>query len=333
MEGFYTLTSLSTSVEKEGSVLVEVASALNFNAWQWETISEKMKEFKDIKLYCQFDPKPLGSGDVASNLRYKHDKSLNNQVVRNTMNLFKLYSASTSDPIVLTSYPRDQRYKIIHFSEDGSVEVINNATGSEIDEDTHDMNQFLTKWISHENILKMKESTKGAGYNTYLADMISFILMMNHKYHPEMFDTIVRNPMVLNTQILTVEGQPFLQPFTKDDGKEWIPKDFDYLYFEDHGSEGYKFLVPKKDSIGKVYHQLKELISLEENSVKEMLRKFLSENSSYERFSDYFVNDVDDYLTILMIKNAYEYVEEADLSTDEKGVQFEISKVLESISL
>lgn len=330
MNPFYTLTSVQTSEEKGKTVLVEVASALNFNPWQWETTTGKLKEFTDIKLYCQFDPKPLGSGDVASNLRYKHDKTINNRVVKNMMNLFKLYSDVKSDPIVLTSYPREQRYKTITFLEDGFVKVINNATKREIDEDTQEMNHFLKRWISQENLLKMKESTKGARYNTYLADMISFILMMNHKYHPEMFDKIVRNPTVFNTTMLNADGQPYLKPFTKN-GKEWVPKDFDYLYFEEHGSDGLEFLVPKEGSIGKIYHQLKQLISLNENGVKEMLRKFLSENSSYERFSDYFVNDVDDYFTILMIKNSYEYVKDSELSMDEKRVKSEINRVSESV--
>ena len=62
-----------------------------------------------------------------------------------------------------------------------------------------------------------------------------------------------------------------------------------------------------------------------------MLRKFLSENSSYQRFSDYFVNDVDDYFTILMIKNAYEYISESELSMDEKLVKSEIMNISESV--
>jgi len=330
MNGFYTFTSIPTSKEKGKTVLVEVASALNFDPWQWEVITEKIKEYKDIKLYCQFDPKPLGSGDVASNLRYKHNKTINNRVVGNTIKLFSLYSEITSGPIILTSYPREQRYKTVTFSEDGFVKVINNATKGEIDEDTQLMNKFLKKWITQENLIKMKESTKGARYNTYLADMISFILMMNHRYHPEMFDKIVRNPTVFNTTMMDADGQPYLKSFTKN-GKEWIPKDFDYLYFEDYGAEGQEFMMPKKDSIGKIYHQLNQLISLEENVVKEMLRKFLSENSSYQRFSDYFVNDVDDYFTILMIKNAYEYISESELSMDEKLVKSEIMNISESV--
>ena len=53
-----------------------------------------------------------------------------------------------------------------------------------------------------------------------------------------------------------------------------------------------------------------------ENGTKEMIRNYLSEMSMYNRYSDFWVNDIDDAFTILMIINAYKYCElnELDLS-------------------
>lgn len=306
--------------------LVELASALNYDGENWSIVYEETMDCGPIKFHGQFDLKKLGTGDVASNLRYKHDKDINNLVVRNTIQILERISKSNW-PLVITSYPREQRYKTFKFEPNGTIKVMNNGTRQEIVEDSLQMDEFIQKYITTEKLLEIRESTKGARYNSYLADMISFIMMMNHHYHPEMFEEVVRKPSVFNTEQVSLAGKSLLRAFVKG-GKEWIPKkEFDYLYFEEvyNKKDGIRFSVPKDGSIGKVYHQLKDLLSLDENGIKEMLRKFMSEYGGYKRFSDYWVNDVDDGLTILLIKNAYSY---CDLTDSDKIIVDEIDRII-----
>jgi hypothetical protein len=319
--------TLNDLVFKNGNdrFLVELASALNYNEEEWCRVFKEIKDC-NAKFHGQFDLKNLGSGDVASNLRYKHDKDRNNMVVKNTMELLEYFSGGDK-PLVITSYPRDQRYKTFKFVEDGSIKVINNATRGEIVEESSQMNEFIKKYLNTDKILRIRESTKGARYNSYLADVISFIMMMNHHYHPEMFEEAVRKPCVFNTERVGLSGMSPLRAFVKN-GKEWVPKKgFDYLYFEEVYNErdGFRFSVPKDGSIGKVYHQLKDLISLDDNGVKAMVINFMRQYGGYKRFSDYWVNDVDDGLTILLIKNAYSY---CDLTENDKKIVEEIDRVI-----
>ena len=306
--------------------LVELASALNYDGESWSIVYEETMDRGPIKFHGQFDLKKLGTGDVSSNLRYKHDKDRNNLVVRNTMEI--LYNISSRNwPVVITSYPREQRYKTFKLDPGGTIKVMNNGTSQEIVEDSLQMNEFIQKYITTVKFLEIRESTKGARYNSYLADMISFILMMNHHYHPEMFEEVVRKPCVFNTEKKSLVGKSPLRAFVKN-GREWIPKKgFDYLYFEEvyNEKDGTRFSVPKDGSIGKVYHQLKDLLSLDENGMKEMLRKFMSEYGGYKRFSDYWVNDIDDGLTILLIKNAYSY---CDLTDNDQKIVDEIDRII-----
>ena len=319
-----------TQVRGQGTVpSLEMASALNYTDDQWHKIFEVIKAEGLPKFYCQFDLKGLGSGDVASNLRFKHDKVINNQVVKNTLELLEWYGHNTREPIVITSYPRSERYKTFKFMEAGLFKVINNATKEEIVEDSVQMNDFLKRWLSSEKLLDIRESTKGARYNSYLADIISFILMINKEYHPEMFDSVVKKPTLFNTSLKDEAGRSLLRAFVKN-GKEWIPGDQDYLYFEDEGSskDGIEFSVPKNGSIGKVYHQLKEIICQSETGMKKLVREFLGDHSVYSRLSDYWVNDVDDGLTILAIAGCYDYVV---LTPDEEKVKEQLHHIIQRI--
>ncbi len=324
----YTLNTIDFKNGNDIS-LVELASALNYDGESWSTLYEDTMNCGPIKFHGQFDLKKLGTGDVASNLRYKHDKDRNNLVVSNTVQILEKISNSNW-PLVITSYPREQRYKTFKFEPDGTIKVMNNGTRKEIVQDSFQINEFIKKYITTEKLLEIRESTKGARYNSYLADMISFIIMMNHHYHPEMFEEVVRKPSVFNTEKKSLVGSSPLRAFVND-GKEWIPKKgFDYLYFEEvyNEKDGTRFSMPKDGSIGKVYHQLKDLLSLDENGIKEMLRKFMSEYGGYKRFSDYWVNDVDDGLTILLIKNAYSY---CDLTDSDKIIVDEIDRIISEI--
>ena len=75
-----------TQVRGQGSQhVLELASALNYTAEEWTKIFQVIKAEGFPKFYCQFDLKGLREGDVASNLRFKHDMVRNNQVVKNTL--------------------------------------------------------------------------------------------------------------------------------------------------------------------------------------------------------------------------------------------------------
>ena len=318
----YTMTKIQGTGEQN---IVEMASALNFGH-KWPEIEAEICE-GSMELFAQFDLKSLGSGDVASNLRYKHDGGINNEVVRNTLKLLKM----TTLPITITSVSRSERYKSVQFLEDGTVTVTNNATKGVIPEDTVLLTEFLRAMgITEEKLKVLRPSTSGARYNSYLADMLSFIYMMNSYFHPEIFDKVIKVPTVYNTSMVGEDGEPFLKGLSVN-GREWNPKEgFDYLYFEEDGPEkdGVEFRVPKGGSIGKVYHQLSELLSLKESGVKEMVRNFFGLRGTYNRFSDYWVNDVDDGFTMLMILNAYNHV---SLTPDEMKVKAEIEKVVSEV--
>ena len=73
---------------------------------------------------------------------------------------------------------------------------------------------------------------------------------------------------------------------------------------------------------------MNELLSMKESGMKEMVRNFFGLHGSYTRFSDYWVNDVDDGFTILMILNAYSYT---TLTHEEERVKGELEKVVSEI--
>ena len=320
----YTATKVQGSGDQS---IAEIASALNFGS-KWPEILCDLLSQGPMKLFGQFDLKELGSGDVASNLRYKHDATINNQVIKNTLDLL---TTVATKPITITSVSRTERYKSFQFLPDGTVTVTNNASKEVIPEDTILLTEFLKGvGVTEEKMKVLRESTKGARYNSYLADILSFIYMIDSHFHPEMFDRVVKVPTVYNTTTVDQSGEPLLKSFVKD-GKEWIPKEkFDYLYFNDPGTggKGVNFIVPKDGSIGKVYYQMNELLSMKESGMKEMVRNFFGLHGSYTRFSDYWVNDVDDGFTILMILNAYSYT---TLTHEEERVKGELEKVVSEI--
>ena len=54
---------------------------------------------------------------------------------------------------------------------------------------------------------------------------------------------------------------------------------------------------------------MKELLKKEENGMKQMLREFLKSKSVYNRWSDYWINDVDDAFSIYMLYHSFKYNE------------------------
>ena len=172
-------------------------------------------------------------------------------------------------------------------------------------------------------VQKMRMSSEGARFNTYLADILSFIIQINWFLHPEMFEQHDLVPVIMNTDIRDLEGNQILKKVVKND-REWFPKkDFNYLYFEDSSSK--KIHVPKKDTSPKVYHQMKLLLDDEENGIKEQVRNHMV-NTYYIRNSDYFQNDVDDALQILMIRNCFNYCD--TLTSEQQHVVTQLDKII-----
>jgi len=329
MQRFFELTEISGSSGSEVSMM-ELASCLNFPRDLFDSVLKDLFTDKTTA-FGQFDLKQLGSGDTSSNLRYKHDPRINNLVVNNTMKLLKMY-ATGPNPMVITSVPREQRYITYHFKENGDVFVINNVRNETLESETKIMKAFLESMsIDKEKMKVLRESTSGAKYNSYGADMISFVYMMNYYYHPECFTPVCMQPVVVNTDVKDENGDSILKEITSN-GRTWKPKGgVDYLYFKSSITEkdmAINFNIPIEMSITKVYNQMNELMSLRENGMKEMVRKHLSNVESYKRFSDYWVNDVDDGLTILMILNAYKHT---SLSTQEQNVKEQLESIVDRV--
>jgi ubiquitin-large subunit ribosomal protein L40e len=313
----------------ESFKMVELASCLNFPTEDFEKFLETLTE--NSVLCCQFDPKfakeseVFPRGDVSSNLRYKHDKDINNIVVKNTLLLLKKFK---DKDIYITSVDRSQRYKTFKFLDSGNVQVMDNRSKSEIVPETKLFNEFLKSMgITNETMMILKQSSEYG--QSYLADLISFVYLLNSHYHKECFEDLLCFPLVLNTESKMYDGSSILKPVKQGD-KTWTPKvGVDYLYFQkpdnlDQQCEC-KFKIPKIGSIEKVYHQLNELLSLRENGIKEMVRKLFSTLESYERISDYWVNDLDDGFVLLLILNCFKHT---SLTTRENSMKEKLEEIV-----
>ena len=334
MSATYRVESVSCGdVERES--LVEIAAPLLLTGDKFEEILPEMMK-KDPRLFLQADLKKRGEKDTASNLRYKHDKDQNNLVVENFQKIFGEYAGvSPEKPIVITSYPRSERYYSAKLNEDGSM-LMNDARedvplawaegrsakNGTVDQDFTDlMMRFLGKYDIR--LDKYRESCKGAKYNTYFADLLSFLMMYLSFKAPEMFED---KHMGVDVALNDLESIP------EKNGKEWNAKeDFKYLYFKDmsEGEEGaIRFRVPKSGEIGRVYELMKKILVDEENEEKKDLRKWLLEYSFYERFSDYWFNDIDDAITIQMIYHCFNY---GELSMNGTRVKEQLGSILSVI--
>ena len=310
--------------------MIELASCLNFPTEDFEKFLETVSE--ESVLCCQFDPKfakpgeDFPYGDVSSNLRYKHDKDINNMVVKNTRLLLKKFKGKD---VFITSVDRTQRYKTFKFLEDGSVQVMDNRTKSEIVHETKLFNEFLKSMgVDNEKMMILKQSSEYG--QSYLADLISFVYLLNSHYHKECFEDLSCFPLVLNTSTKMYDGSHILKPVKQGD-RVWTPKEgVDYLYFQkiEQSKCECKFKIPKTGSIEKVYHQLNHLLSLQENGVKEMVRKLLVNLEMYERISDYWVNDLDDGFVLLLILNCFKHT---SLTTQENNMKEKLEKIISNV--
>ena len=306
--------------------VTEVAAALV------QETREVLSFLGDATLSIEAELKCLGEGDTASNLRFKGDKDKNNHVVENYMKLFENY-APTGRPIIITTVPRKHRYITYSLTECGEIEARNSNTKGFMAKETLLMKEFLESMnIDRAKVITMREASSGAGYRTYLADALAFIYLVDSHFHREMFEWKRKTPFVVNTQTRDEDGNAMLTEI-ESGGRTWVPKEgFDYLYFTEGSSEKkYEniFWEPKEGSIVKVYFQLNELLSKEENGMKKMVRDYMGLLGTYNRFSDYWVNDVDDALTIYMIYGAYKY---ATLTTQEEMIKGQLFKIIEGFS-
>ena len=319
----------------EKNSLVEVAAPLLLSGDKFKAVLSNMMN-KNPLLFLQADLKKRGEKDTASNLRYKHDKAENNQVVDNFQKIFGEYAgASPEKSITITSYPRSERYYSAKLNEDGTLEMHDarkdvpsaraegrSAKNGSVDSEfTELMMNFLNKYDI--SLKKYRESCKGAKYNTYLADLLSFLMMYLSFKEPEMFED---KHMGVDVALNDLEIIP------EKNGREWVPKeDFKYLYFKDmgEGEEGaILFRVPKGGDIGRVYELMKKVLMDEENEEKKCIREWLSGYYFYERFSDYWFNDIDDGIAIQMIFHCFNY---GDLSYDEGLVKVQLSGIIPEI--
>ena len=331
VERHYEITQIQSPEKSDASYkMIELASCLNFPTEDLEKFIETVSD--ESVLCCQFDPKfakPGESypyGDVSSNLRYKHNKDINNMVVKNTLLLLKKFK---SKDVFITSVDRTQRYKTFKFLEDGSVQVIDNRTKSEIVSETTLFNEFLKSMgVDNEKMMILKQSSEYG--QSYLADLISFVYLLNSHYHKECFEDLHCFPLVLNTESKMYDGNPILKQVKQGD-RVWTPKEgFDYLYFQkiEQSKCECKFKVPKLGSIEKVYYQLNELLSLQENGAKEMVRKLLIHLEMYERISDYWVNDLDDGFVLLLMLNCFKHT---SLTSQENSMKEKLEEIVSNV--
>lgn len=313
----YTLSSVINDDQVETAPkVVEIAAA---------PVSELPEVTKNTIIHIQGFPNSLGEGDTASNFRYKKDSSVNNQVCERWLKLFQDSSLSeSSDGIYVTTFPREGRLRSYKMNEDGTF-VVSDKDKNILEDETAVFEAFLKRvGLDEEKMKILREASVGARYNTYLADMLSF-LMMIYKDH---FILKFLRPYIVKA------GDERLQPVVKG-GRTWTPiEGNDYLYFDTGYGIGLSkeegaipFYIYDFDYCHTIYEKLLLAISPEENSVKADIRKFFSENRIYERWSDYAINDVDDILTIYMVLNAFN---SREITTQEDFIKSQLEHIADS---
>ena len=284
----------------------------------------------NTQLYLPAYPTQCGTGDVASNFRFKHNKETNNSVCGNWLNLLGKYKEINDNPVVVTAFHRNNRLRSIKMNEDGTVTIYNKMTKEKDDDESKLFEEFLQSVdIDFEIMKKMRESSKGAKYYSYLSDALSLLNTVYFKFKPEMFFKKRLMCEIVCPNDVDSEGGKRLTPIMVD-SKEWVPNEgFNYLYFKecDNGvpdSMDYFFL--KEENIPFIYGQFFKLLSKEENEVKQLVRRFFSDINTYYRWSDYWVNDIDDALTIKCIIHSYNYTSLTEQEISIKGQFIQLSE-------
>ena len=288
---------------------------------------------QDLQLFLDSIPAELGVGDVSSNLRHKTDKEINNAVVKNTVTFLEFYRKMNDNPVVVTAFPRSQRYYSFKLNEDGTVHVKNNKTDTrETDKEEILHNFFERIGLDLSKRQMMRLSSEGAHFYTYLADVLSLIVQIDYYYHPEMFEEKTLCPDVINSSTRTASGEFRLKPVKSASGRVWEPKsEFDYLYFrKEKTSQSQKYMFPKQDSIEKVYSQFWELLRDTENGAKKMVREHFANVNEWKRWSDYSVNDVDDGITACVVLHSHMTVPNEELNDLEKRSKDKFQEIVDT---
>ena len=313
---------------------VEIASAITIE------VQPILKELcvPNTTLYIPAMPNKLGDGDVASNFRYKHDKDINNDVVKKWMEVLTLNSKQ-KNPLVVTTVSRSQRYLTLNMPDNGSIKIMNNLTNEEIPDLTQKFANFLTVFdIESEKMKVIRKASEGARFNSYLSDMIGFMNMVNWANGNVTMFTMEHLEAHVETEgevyhRAEYEGQLIIKPVSVN-GREWKPKKgFQYMYFRPFSGKmtptQQKFYILKDGQMTRVYSQIFKAISMDENDTKKMVREFMVSHNYY-RLSDYWVNDVDDAFTLMMILNCFDD-DDIDLTEEEKVVKESLEVVYEGI--
>ena len=298
-----------------GGGLVAVDPLIN------EQMLKAIFQNQGLQLFLDSIPAELGVGDVSSNLRHKTDKEINNAVVKNTLTFLEFYRKMNVNPVVVTAFPRSQRYYSFKLNEDGSVHVKNNKTDTREKDKEEILHKFFDRiGLNLSKRQRMRLSSEGAHFYTYLADVLSLIVQINYYYHPEMFEEKTLSPDVINSSTTTDSGEIILKPVKSSSGRIWEPNpDFDYLYFsKEKTSQSQKYMFPKEGSIEKVYSQFWELLRDTENGGKKMVREHFTNVNEWKRWSDYSVNDVDDGITACVVLHSHKTVSNEELNDLEK---------------
>jgi hypothetical protein len=294
-------------------------------------------------LYIQGDLKgyddPMVGYDPASNFRDR-DKVQNEQIVVNWMNLFEVHQRVRGKDagIVCTSIPRSERYFTVKMEDNGKMNVYNNTNNSVNSESSNVLQNFLAHvGLNERRVLNIREASKASGYRTYFADLHALLLALDFRVFPEMFEKVFLKPTLvrMGDNELMSDGsvKPILRERELHGGKVWKPKDMTYLYFvksspmeDKHCPHSQSFYVPKSGVISKIYYQLDELLKNEENAVKRMVReKYFLSIYEWTRWSDYLVNDVDDFLTILAIRHAFSFTY---LTPSERVIKEKLDRII-----
>jgi hypothetical protein len=207
-------------------------------------------------------------------------------------------------------------------NDDGTIDVFNKEK-DEVPEEKETLKKFLEHFGMDTERVKVMKGASAYGA-TYMADMISFIMIMETMYNGDAFKPNWVLPEIVKA------GNELLKSVEKD-GKVWTPiSGNDYLYFKPvcDATEGAVNVMMYGDDSSNIYAKLQGLLSLEENEVKADLRKMFDFCESYTRYSDIWINDIDDALTLYMILNAYSWTDE--LSEAQMTIKGQLVRITET---
>ena len=302
----HTLSQGNTTFPPQPDI-VEVASGL------FEGHSPQVTE--NTVLCIQACPSQLGEGDVSSNLRHKHDQEKNNQGCVKWRDIL-----TSAGSVFSTTLSRGERMRMYTINDDGTIDVYNKQK-DEVPAEKETLKNFLEHFGMDTEKVKVMKGASAYGA-TYMADMLSLIMTME-----TMFNTDAFKPEWLVPEVVKA-GDERLQPIEKEDGKVWIPiEGNDYLYFAPSTEGGGVKIMKYGGDFTDIYSKLQELLSLEENETKADLRKMFSFCRVYTRYSDVWINDIDDALTIYMILNAYSHT---TLTEDQEKIKSQLEQITSS---